>query len=64
MIRTSVNIIVRSRYRAFTLHRRSVNTLTDTVMAIRQPAWHLPPRQIDQPVLKIFNSLTKTKVRV
>ncbi|KAG2031456.1 tRNA synthetases class I (C) catalytic domain-containing protein [Suillus americanus] len=30
-------------------------------MAIRQPTWHLPPRQIDQPVLKIFNSLTKTK---
>lgn len=30
-------------------------------MAIRQPAWHLPPRQIDPPVLKIFNSLTKTK---
>lgn len=30
-------------------------------MALRQPAWHPPPRQIDQPVLKIFNSLTKTK---
>ncbi|KAG0701273.1 tRNA synthetases class I (C) catalytic domain-containing protein [Suillus ampliporus] len=61
MIRTSVNIIVRSRYRASAPRNRSVNTLTDAVMSLQQPAWHLPPRQLDQPVLKIFNSLTKTK---
>jgi hypothetical protein len=31
-------------------------------MALQQPPWHSPPHQVDQPVLKIFNSLTKTKV--
>ncbi|OAX37915.1 hypothetical protein K503DRAFT_719061, partial [Rhizopogon vinicolor AM-OR11-026] len=30
-------------------------------MALQQPPWHPPPRQLDQPVLKIFNSLTRTK---
>ncbi|KAG1736026.1 tRNA synthetases class I (C) catalytic domain-containing protein [Suillus lakei] len=61
MIRTSVNIIVHSGYRASAPHSRSASTLTNAVMALQQPAWHLPPRQLNQPVLKIFNSLTKTK---
>lgn len=31
-------------------------------MSIQQPPWKLPERQTDDPVLKIYNSLTRTKV--
>ncbi|KAF8550855.1 cysteinyl-tRNA synthetase [Imleria badia] len=30
-------------------------------MSVQQPAWNVPTRQIDEPVLKVYNSLTKTK---
>ncbi|KAF8236043.1 hypothetical protein L208DRAFT_1391482 [Tricholoma matsutake] len=30
-------------------------------MSIQQPPWKLPERQTDDPVLKIYNSLTRTK---
>ena len=31
-------------------------------MAVQQPAWTLPTRKTDEPVLKVYNSLTRTKV--
>lgn len=31
-------------------------------MAIQQPKWALPQRQAEEPVLKVYNSLTRTKV--
>jgi len=31
-------------------------------MSVQQPPWNLPERQADEPVLKIYNSLTRTKV--
>ncbi|KAG8214271.1 putative cysteinyl-tRNA synthetase, partial [Butyriboletus roseoflavus] len=30
-------------------------------MSVQQPAWNVPTRLIEEPVLKVFNSLTKTK---
>lgn len=30
-------------------------------MSIQQPSWHLPERQTSDPVLKVYNSLTKSK---
>ncbi|KAF8893454.1 tRNA synthetases class I (C) catalytic domain-containing protein [Infundibulicybe gibba] len=30
-------------------------------MAVQQPPWTIPIRQVDEPVLKIYNSLTRTK---
>lgn len=33
-----------------------------TSMSVQQPAWKLPERQADEPVLRIYNSLTRTKV--
>ena len=32
-------------------------------MAAQQPAWKLPERKAEEPVLKVYNSLTRTKVR-
>jgi len=58
-----------------TLHRSTVGTpyvkdsplLFFTVrcfhMATQQPPWFPPPRSADEPVLKVYNSLTKSKVR-
>lgn len=31
-------------------------------MSVQQPPWLLPERRESEPVLKIFNSLTRTKV--
>jgi hypothetical protein len=31
-------------------------------MSVQQPPWKLPERQTDDPVLKVYNSLTRTKV--
>ena len=33
-----------------------------TSMSVKQPPWKLPERQTDDPVLKVYNSLTRTKV--
>ncbi|CCL99049.1 uncharacterized protein FIBRA_01060 [Fibroporia radiculosa] len=30
-------------------------------MAVQQPPWSMPSRQADEPVLKVYNSLTRTK---
>ncbi|KAG9309224.1 cysteinyl-tRNA ligase [Chiua virens] len=30
-------------------------------MSVQQPAWNVPTRQIEEPVLKVYNSFTKTK---
>lgn len=32
-------------------------------MAVEQPPWALPTRSADEPVLRVYNSLTRTKVR-
>lgn len=31
-------------------------------MSVQQPAWNLPENQAAEPVLKIYNSLTRSKV--
>lgn len=31
-------------------------------MAVQQPEWRLPAQKADEPVLKVYNSLTRTKV--
>jgi len=31
-------------------------------MSIQQPPWSIPEKQVEEPVLRIYNSLTKTKV--
>lgn len=31
-------------------------------MAVQQPVWKLPERRAEEPVLKVYNSLTRTKV--
>jgi hypothetical protein len=33
-------------------------------MSVQQPPWSVPIQQSEAPVLKVYNSLTKTKVRV
>jgi hypothetical protein len=33
-------------------------------MSVQQPPWSVPIQQSQAPVLKVYNSLTKTKVRV
>lgn len=42
-----------------TLASRSIRSYTS--MAVQQPPWSLPKRKEDEPVLKIYNSLTKSK---
>lgn len=37
------------------------HTRSCTSMAIQQPKWALPQRQAEEPVLKVYNSLTRTK---
>lgn len=39
------------------------NAEKPVVMANHQPPWTLPARQTDEPVLRIYNSLTRNKVR-
>ncbi|PSR70964.1 hypothetical protein PHLCEN_2v13140 [Hermanssonia centrifuga] len=31
-------------------------------MSVEQPAWTIPARKVEEPVLKVYNSLTRTKV--
>jgi hypothetical protein len=33
-------------------------------MAVQQPEWTLPASKMEEPVLKVYNSLTRTKVRL
>lgn len=55
-----------SRLKAyFSTHclRRSVSQAEyKTRMSVQQPPWKLLERKVDEPVLKIYNSLTRTKV--
>ena len=30
---------------------------------MQQPAWSVPTRKVEEPVLRVYNSLTKSKVR-
>ncbi|KAJ3532214.1 hypothetical protein NM688_g7456 [Phlebia brevispora] len=40
---------------------RFQSTWGATQMSVQQPAWHLPKRKVEEPVLKVYNSLTRTK---
>ena len=31
-------------------------------MSVQQPPWSIPEKQVEEPVLRIYNSLTKSKV--
>lgn len=31
-------------------------------MSVQQPTWNLPTRTSEEPVLKVYNSLTRSKV--
>lgn len=37
-------------------------TRLNTTMAVQQPPWYLPKCKEDEPILKVYNSLTKSKV--
>lgn len=46
-----------------TLPRRLGSTCQNiAAMSAQQPSWNVPTRQVEEPVLKVYNSLTKTKV--
>ncbi len=38
------------------------HNLAHTRMAVQQPPWSLPTQKDSEPVLKVYNSLTRTKV--
>lgn len=66
MLRIRLTRAVRSR---FIFHRNCTSspgkiTQKHIRMANQQPAWTIPPRQADEPVLKVYNSLTRSKVRL
>jgi cysteinyl-tRNA synthetase len=60
MIRTCFHL------KAFSVIRKSYISVQaaehNTRMSVQQPSWKLPEKQADEPVLKIYNSLTRTKV--
>ena len=64
MIKTWVGISFATRY----LHKRirpsSINPKNRNLssMSVQQPPWSIPKKQVEEPVLRIYNSLTKTKV--
>lgn len=64
MIRTRVGIAFATRY----LHKRILPfSITPkkrhlSSMSVQQPPWSIPEKQVEEPVLRIYNSLTKTKV--
>ena len=64
MIRTWVRISFATRY----LHNRiRPSSITQkyrnlSSMSVQQPPWSIPEKQVEEPVLRIYNSLTKTKV--
>lgn len=56
---TGKRLILRPRY----LRCISVNTVQKfSSMAVQQPTWSLPVAERPEPVLKVYNSLTRTKV--
>lgn len=48
--------------RSFSLTPRQ-DCSRSTTMAVQQPRWSLPTQTAPEPVLKVYNSLTRTKVR-
>lgn len=50
---------IRYLRRSYTVALKTEHKVT---MSVQQPPWKLPERQTDDPVLKIYNSLTRTKV--
>ena len=64
MIRTWVGISFATRY----LHKRiRPSSITQkyrhlSSMSVQQPPWSIPEKQVEDPVLRIYNSLTKSKV--
>jgi hypothetical protein len=63
-MQTRLITFVRSHF-IFQRHCTSIaakNIERRTVMANQQPPWTLPTRQTEEPVLKVYNSLTRSKV--
>ncbi len=50
--------------RATPVSSRYCSTLSKATrtMSVEQPAWTIPARKVEEPVLKVYNSLTRTKV--
>ncbi|KAI0645882.1 tRNA synthetases class I (C) catalytic domain-containing protein [Trametes meyenii] len=47
--------------RLFSVYTPRLNPLGNTSMAVQQPPWALPTQKSPEPVLKLYNSLTRTK---
>lgn len=65
MLQIRLSLSVRSSFH-FPRHCATAaieNTRIRTLMANPQPPWTLPVQQAGEPVLKLYNSLTRTKVR-
>lgn len=61
MIRTCSSV-VKHFPSGFLLRRIHRSSAINNQMSAQQPAWSLPKRQSEEPILKVYNSLTKTKV--
>ncbi|KAI0663331.1 tRNA synthetases class I (C) catalytic domain-containing protein [Cubamyces menziesii] len=51
----------RSLRRPLSVYSSCCKTLGNNSMAVQQPPWSLPSRKAQEPTLKIYNSLTRTK---
>lgn len=63
MIRTWVGtqiVTFTTRYRIWSSFNTQKKLLSS--MSVQQPPWSIPEKQVEEPVLRIYNSLTKTKV--
>jgi hypothetical protein len=63
-IRTWVGISFATRYLHKTIRPSSITqkNRNSSSMSVQQPPWSIPEKQVEEPVLRIYNSLTKTKV--
>ena len=57
LVATRVTRISTRSCSALTTHKREA-------MSVQQPPWKLPVRKAEEPVLRVYNSLTRTKVRL
>ncbi|KAG6331373.1 hypothetical protein ID866_7716 [Astraeus odoratus] len=61
MIRAQVSLCLHGSHQFAILQRRSSSWSSGIAMSIKQPLWKPPSRDVEDPVLKVYNSLTKSK---
>lgn len=60
---TDFFISTRYSFRNFTRSIHHQNLSDRLTMSVKQPPWSSPSKATEEPVLRVYNSLTKTKVK-